>query len=296
MISMPPIAIRPEDDSDSSWSDPDDEDLNDCFPSLFQRGKNDDDKQEGDNEQPAPTGRAGLTPEQTVLMFLDWMSSNKVPDATGSTAWTLILAASPVDVGLPSFWKIKHMLQAHQNKHVKRIEVLFSSYVYICVSGLRYIHRIISYIQICKNDCIAYYDTKHLPAPFDCKKSHRTKCPKCNEPRYIKDPVANKMIPVKVIYHFPMKYFVRGLYGRAELVPNLWFDSGDPEEGNVKRSREFKQKVLDNVHMNGDHRNLALVGTTDGVPFFDDQRRGGWPFFFRLFIHMFVYVNISYFM
>jgi hypothetical protein len=34
--------------------------------------------------------------------------------------------------------------------------------------------------------------------------------------------------------------------------------------------------------MNCDHRNIAIIGTTDGVPFFDDQRRGGWPFFFRV--------------
>ena len=33
--------------------------------------------------------------------------------------------------------------------------------------------------------------------------------------------------------------------------------------------------------MNNDHRNIALVGTTDGVPFFSDQIRGGWPFVLR---------------
>jgi hypothetical protein len=34
--------------------------------------------------------------------------------------------------------------------------------------------------------------------------------------------------------------------------------------------------------MNGDHRNLALVGCTDGVPLFADQRRGAWPFIYRV--------------
>lgn len=34
--------------------------------------------------------------------------------------------------------------------------------------------------------------------------------------------------------------------------------------------------------MNGDHRNLGLIGHSDGVPFFDDMRRGAWPFFFRV--------------
>ena len=31
-----------------------------------------------------------------------------------------------------------------------------------------------------------------------------------------------------------------------------------------------------------DHRNLGLVGTTDGVPLFDNKHRGLWPFFFRV--------------
>ena len=52
-------------------------------------------------------------------------------------------------------------------------------------------------------------------------------------------------------------------------------------EGGILQSRGFKQKVLDNPDMNQDHRNLGLVGTTDGVPFFADQRRGAWPFVLR---------------
>ena len=49
----------------------------------------------------------------------------------------------------------------------------------------------------------------------------------------------------------------------------------------MSQGHGFKQKVLDNPIMNGDHRNVALIGTTDGVPFFDDQKRGAWPFVFR---------------
>ena len=47
------------------------------------------------------------------------------------------------------------------------------------------------------------------------------------------------------------------------------------------RSRGFQTKIRDNPEMNNDHRNLGFVGTTDGVPFFDDQRRGAWPFVLR---------------
>ena len=155
-----------------------------------------------------------------------------------------------------------------------------------------------TYTQICKNDCIAYYDTKYLPAPFASQNAHRTKCPKCGTPRHVVDPVSHKTIPVKVVYHFPLKHFIRALFRRPDLIPNLWFDAGDPPEGDIKRSRGFKQKVLDNPQMNEDHRNISLVGTTDGVCFFDDMRRGGWPFFFRCsyvifaYIYLYIYIDI----
>lgn len=40
-------------------------------------------------------------------------------------------------------------------------------------------------------------------------------------------------------------------------------------------------QVLANDHMSGDHRNFGIVGTADGVPLFEDQRRGIWVFAFR---------------
>ena len=39
--------------------------------------------------------------------------------------------------------------------------------------------------------------------------------------------------------------------------------------------------MVENPVMSRDHRNLSLIGTTDGVPFFDDQKRGAWPFILR---------------
>ena len=50
----------------------------------------------------------------------------------------------------------------------------------------------------------------------------------------------------------------------------------------VSRSKGFKTKITDNPHMNGDFRNIAVVATTDGVPLFDDQHRGMWPFILRM--------------
>ena len=136
-------------------------------------------------------------------------------------------------------------------------------------------------IEICRNDCIAYYDTIHLSGQFASKNSHRTKCPICDASRYVTDPKTGRVLPAKSMFHFQLKSYVRSLYNRPDLSAHLWHDCGDNPEGHVTRSRGFRQKVTENPHMASDNRNLALVGTTDGVPFFDDQIRGCWPFFFR---------------
>ena len=85
-------------------------------------------------------------------------------------------------------------------------------------------------------------------------------------------------------FFFPLGPFIKSLYAREDLVPYLFSDSSATVigAGHVTRSRGFKKKVLDNPKMNADHRNLALVSTTDGVPFFDDQKRGAWPFILRV--------------
>ena len=86
----------------------------------------------------------------------------------------------------------------------------------------------------------------------------------------------------QVMFHFFLDPFLKGLYARPELVPLLHTDTGDPPEAHLRRSRGWKAKVLENPGMNGDHRNLGILGSTDGVPLFDDQRRSAWPFVYRV--------------
>lgn len=107
------------------------------------------------------------------------------------------------------------------------------------------------------------------------------RCPVCSTGRYVVDPTDNMLRPAKVIFFFPVAPFIRSLFSRPDMVPHLYTDVDGRPEGHVTRSRGFQQKVRDNPHMNDDHRNLGLVGTTDGVPFFNDQRRGAWPFILR---------------
>ena len=136
---------------------------------------------------------------------------------------------------------------------------------------------------MCVNDCIVFWDSSHLPASCEYRHYHRTRCPVCGEPRYVTDPVDGTFKPRRVIFFFPIAPFVRSLFKRADLVRYLYWGREDSRpRGHASRSRGFQQKVEQNPIMNGDQRNLGLVGTTDGVPFFNDQKRGGWPFVQRV--------------
>lgn len=109
-------------------------------------------------------------------------------------------------------------------------------------------------------------------------------CPVCGLDRHVVDPRDGKTRARKYFFFFPLSNFVRSLYGREDLVPFLHQDndSPPPPESSIRRSRGWKEKVTDNDHISGDKRNLALIGTTDGVPLFDDQHRGAWPFIQRV--------------
>ena len=197
-----------------------------------------------------------LTGAHVTLILLDWMSSQKVSDAAARAVWSMVSALLPEDAEMPSFYSVKQRLRKYEDQAVRRIE-------------------------ICPNDCIAYYNTEHLTGAHAQRHVHRSRCPVCATPRYVTDPKTGRTLPAKSMYHFPLAPFVRALHDRPELAKHLWHDCGDNPEGHVTRSRGFRQKVTKTPHMSVDNRNLALIGTTDGVPFFDDQIRGCWPFFFR---------------
>ena len=248
-ISLPEVVAQHA-DADASL-----EEVDDSTQSEDTSGwPTDDSTDSEDAGRPSGAGRSNLSSQEVLLLFLDWMASHKTTDSSASQMWMLFNALLPENVRLPTFWWVKRLLRNNERKFVVRIE-------------------------ICPNDCIAYWNSKHLSTPY--RHAHRTKCPVCNHPRYLKDPVDGKSRPAKVVYHFPIKSYIRALFSRADLVPYLYTDCGDRPEGAVTRSRGFRSKILDNPHMNKDHRNIGLIGTTDGVPFFEDQRRNAWPFVLR---------------
>ena len=202
---------------DDSTDDEDDDDLGEEYwRNLFADGDAD----------ATRFGRAQFSKENLVLLFLDWMSTHKATDEASAAVWGLLVAMAPAECVLPRFGQVKYMLKRRKNAMVRRID-------------------------ICQNDCIAYYDTKHMPVMGGGASSHwhRTKCPVCGMPRYIDDPVTGLQQSVKVMYHFPVAGFIRSLFQRADLVPHLFWDSGEHPPSHLTRSRGFKKKVVDNPKM-----------------------------------------------
>lgn len=235
-------------DYDEQYGVPDFSDSDDDEPLVYE------DPFAGEQDDAPPIGRARMSKLEALLTFLDWMCVNKVTDKTAQDMWARQKLYLPEDVNLPSFPWIKRLLERSQHQLVQRIE-------------------------LCPNDCVAYWDSKYLPVPL--RHAHRTKCPVCNEPRWLIDPRDGRQRAAKVFFHFPVAAYIKSMYSRADLVPYLYQGSGDHPEDHVTRSRGYKAKVTDNPHMRSDKRNLALIGTTDGVPFFDDQKRGAWPFLLK---------------
>ena len=209
----------------------------------------------GAEEQPSrPMGKGALSTLEVTVLLLDWMCTHKVTDACARDLWRLVSMLLPEGVDMVTFDTVKGILQRVQHKYVQRIE-------------------------ICPNDCIAFWDSRHLPTPY--RHAHRTRCPVCDAQRVLIDPADGSRRPAKVVFFFPVKYFMRSLYSRPDLVPFLLADRLCPAPGGVRNSRGWRQKMVENPVMSRDHRNLSLIGTTDGVPFFDDQKRGAWPFVLR---------------
>ena len=125
----------------------------------------------------------------------------------------------PKETPMKTFWQVKTILRNYEAKSVVRI-------------------------SLCPNDCIAYWDSTHLPIRY--RHSHRTRCPVCGTPRDVIDPADGKKKPAKVMFFFPLAPYVRSLYARPHLVPYLRQDCADPPppEGHIRRSRGWKEKVM----------------------------------------------------
>ena len=247
MDSMPPVGNEPDSDESSDYSSSDSDSDEEMDGNALGLGM------EADAEGPA-VGPAGLSVKEVVLLMLDWMTSHKSTDSSAKDMWALLGMLLPADADLPTFTRVKKILIKAEATYSQRID-------------------------ICPNDCIAYWDSKHLPMPY--RHAHRTECPICGSSRLLQDPADGSWKPAKTVFFFPVEHYLRSLFTRPDLIPFLLADGQHVSESHVTHSRGWREKMVDNPVMSADHRNQGLISTTDGVPFFEDQRRGGWPFVLR---------------
>ena len=109
-------------------------------------------------------------------MVLDWMSVHKVTDSAARDMWRICKMMLPAGArkDYPSWWTVKGLLRKYEVKAMERID-------------------------LCPNDCIAYWDSKNLVGDAVYRNAHRTKCPVCNTPRYVVDPKTGEHRPAKVL-------------------------------------------------------------------------------------------------
>jgi hypothetical protein len=232
-VSVPPVNwCLHESDGEA----PDEEEISACLsdsdeeekPGLFDHLPHGGIPFEVSGADPEDVPHGAITTLEVVVIMLDWMNSNKCTDTSSKDMWKRLKLFLPSHVDASTFNHAKGLVQKHQAMHIQRIEM-------------------------CQNDCIAYWDCKNIPERKDYRHSHRTACPKCSAPRYIKDH-AGRELPTTVVYFTPIAGFLQSLYKRADLVPFLDSNSDAHPLGHTTRSRGWVQKV---PHLRHKRRHLA---------------------------------------
>jgi hypothetical protein len=154
---------------------------------------------------------------ELLLMYFEWMNTHKVTDACAKAAYTLLTTLLPADANSGNWATARKMLKAIYEQTVQAIE-------------------------LCPNDCIAYYDCKH-PSMKHYKHARRTSCPTCGADRHLTDKDGATRA-AKTGYYLPCGTWFRDLFkveGLGEHLSQHAASSRPP--GHASRSRGWHKKV-----------------------------------------------------
>ena len=90
--------------------------------------------------------------------------------------------------------------------------------------------------------CVAYWDPTHPKMQGrEYKNSHRTKCPHCNQQRYLSDRKTER----RRIYYFPYKEWLQDIFTKPDLSRMMDNDFlvTDYPSGHLRRSEGWRKKV-----------------------------------------------------
>lgn len=155
---------------------------------------------------------------ELMLMYFEWMGTTKVADAAAKGAYQIMKVLMPSDANGGSWGTTQKMLQAIYDNTVVAVD-------------------------ICPNDCIAFYDCKH-PKMKHYQHANRNWCPHCGADRILTD-VKGETRSAKQGYYLPCGTWFRDLYKIDGMGPELSQGAaGRRPPGHVAKSRGWNKKVI----------------------------------------------------
>jgi len=152
---------------------------------------------------------------EMVALFTEWMFAFKVSDACAKGVYMFLKTLLPANANIGAWPQLKRVLETVTDSTSTQID-------------------------LCPNDCIAYYDCKHPKLSF-YQHAHRTFCPVCGADRKVTHNGITRS--AKRGYYFPLGSYLRGLFSSDELRDHLPWDVGDVPTGHTKRSYGWHKKV-----------------------------------------------------
>ena len=195
---------------------------------------------------------------ETLYFMFEWMSRNKATDAAAKTAWAMLAEIIPTDTFPQQFAFVKEILEKYLAGKVREID-------------------------LCPNGCIAYYDCAS-PRLKDYQHANKEACPLCGLSRHVQVKIRGRMVTKAraTMYYLSVEQYFREMFSQPDVAVHLDHTDGDSFPGNLKESRGFYAKMINNPLLAGEGRNQAVVATADGVPLFKDMTaRKGHPFMLR---------------
>lgn len=154
---------------------------------------------------------------ELLMLYFEWMSAHKTTDACSKDAVKMMSQLLPADANGIKWQGAQRLLQAIYDRSVVAVD-------------------------LCPNDCIAFYDCKH-PKMAHYKHAKRTWCPHCGADRRLthKDGTVRT---AKTGYYLPCGTWFTDLLKMPDMASELDRDTASERpDGHASKSRGWKQKV-----------------------------------------------------
>ena len=202
-------------------------------------------------EEPSPP-----TLSEVMLTVLDWYASHKQTYNATSDVYRILKLVVPPGTTVGTFKQLRAIMDRHKMATT-------------------------SVFDACPKGCVVYTD---LPAFPDRMYADLAECPQCGSQRFVGMGAHRRA--AHCVYFFPLAKFLRDMHSRPDLTEHLDHRPvSTTPYSSVKRSRAYRDKILNNPAMNTDKRNQGIILSTDGIPYFgaaSKHSRGAWPVLARL--------------